>query len=55
LPARVDWTLRLAGNHRILAWCLLACRVIHFGVALDHDLVVRERMLRRMLPRWSRC
>ena len=54
LPVRIDWMLWLAGSHRILAWCLLACLVIHVGIALYHHLVVRDRMLRRMLPRWLR-
>lgn len=54
LPARVDWIVWLAGSHRILAWCFLACLFIHVGIALYHHFVVRDRTLQRMLPRWSR-
>ncbi len=54
VPARSEWMLWLAAGHRILAWCFLACLFVHVGVALYHHFVVRDRMLERMLPRWSR-
>ena len=52
MPPRAELAIWLATAHRILAWSFLACTVIHVGVVLYHHLVVRDRMLRRMLPPW---
>ncbi len=55
LPPNAELALWIAATHRLLAWSFLACVVIHLGIALYHHLVVRDRMLERMLPPWSRA
>ena len=54
MPPRAELAVWLATSHRILAWSFLAGVFIHVGVALYHHLIVRDRMLERMLPPWSR-
>lgn len=38
------------GLHRLLAWTFLAVLVLHIGIALYHHTVLRDRLLRRILP-----
>jgi cytochrome b561 len=41
----------IAGDvHTVLSWCLLSLIAIHVGAALYHHLVLRDRVMRRMLP-----
>lgn len=36
--------------HRTLAWTFLALVAVHVGIALYHHFLLRDRLLRRMLP-----
>lgn len=38
------------GLHRTLAWTFLAALALHVGIALYHHTVLRDRLLRRILP-----
>lgn len=38
------------GLHRVLAWTFLAVLTLHVGIAIYHHTVLRDRLLRRILP-----
>lgn len=57
LPAPADPDFRSLLNdaaqrtHDLAGWVLIALLVLHIGAALRHGLILRDRVLRSMLPR----
>lgn len=43
----------LGGLHSAAAWILIALLVVHAGAALRHHFLLKDDVLRRMLPRFS--
>lgn len=43
----------LEGIHTTAAWCLIVLLLVHVGAALRHHLLLKDDVLRRMLPRFS--
>lgn len=44
-----DWTSQA---HVLAGWTLLTLLVLHVGAALRHSLILRDHVVRSMLPRW---
>ena len=58
IPALVDQSERLekvfGGLHEWLSYCIVALVSVHVLAALRHQFVLKDGLLRRMLPLWKR-